>query len=154
MLQVGLRVEQAGVLCSAGILPARWAGFARRVRKHSGGRDALRTVGGTPALRDSPSRPFLVWSFGRSAVRLTSLGREYKIPAFPRRFSGGQGNYWVSDNVLSRGRLDRPSRERNFVELQIQSLSQVYKNGVRALDNVSLTIPQGKHGLLGPNRAG
>jgi len=27
------------------------------------------------------------------------------------------------------------------VELQIQSLSKVYKNGVRALDNVSLTIP-------------
>src|SRR5260370_41624165 len=76
------------------------------------------------------------------------------IPAFPRRFSGGQGNYWVSDNVLSRGRLDRPSRERIFVELQIQSLSKVYKNGVRALDNVSLTIPVGMYGLLGPNGAG
>jgi ABC-2 type transport system ATP-binding protein len=40
------------------------------------------------------------------------------------------------------------------VELQIQSLSKVYKNGVRALDNVSLTIPVGMYGLLGPNGAG
>jgi len=43
------------------------------------------------------------------------------------------------------------SQERIFVELQIQSLSKVYKNGVRALDNVSLTIPVGMYGLLGPN---
>jgi ABC-type multidrug transport system ATPase subunit len=40
------------------------------------------------------------------------------------------------------------------VELQIQNLSKVYKNGVRALDNVSLTIPVGMYGLLGPNGAG
>jgi ABC-2 type transport system ATP-binding protein len=40
------------------------------------------------------------------------------------------------------------------VELQIQSLSKVYGNGVRALDNVSLTIPVGMYGLLGPNGAG
>jgi ABC-type multidrug transport system ATPase subunit len=40
------------------------------------------------------------------------------------------------------------------VELQIQGLSKVYKNGVRALDNVSLTIPVGMYGLLGPNGAG
>ena len=40
------------------------------------------------------------------------------------------------------------------MELQIQNLSKVYKNGVRALDNVSLTIPVGMYGLLGPNGAG
>ncbi len=40
------------------------------------------------------------------------------------------------------------------MELQIQGLSKVYKNGVRALDNVSLTIPVGMYGLLGPNGAG
>ena len=40
------------------------------------------------------------------------------------------------------------------MQLQIQNLSKVYKNGVRALDNVSLTIPVGMYGLLGPNGAG
>src|SRR5277367_5835028 len=40
------------------------------------------------------------------------------------------------------------------MELHIQNLSKVYKNGVRALDNVSLTIPVGMYGLLGPNGAG
>src|ERR1700693_731997 len=52
-------------------------------------------------------------------------------------------------------RTPRPAaQERIFVELQIQGLSKVYKNGVRALDNVSLTIPVGMYGLLGPNGAG
>ncbi|MCB0521111.1 MAG: ABC transporter ATP-binding protein [Lewinellaceae bacterium] len=40
------------------------------------------------------------------------------------------------------------------MELHIESLSKTYSNGVRALDNVSLTIPQGMFGLLGPNGAG
>jgi len=40
------------------------------------------------------------------------------------------------------------------VELRIQNLSKTYKNGVKALDNVSLTIPAGMYGLLGPNGAG
>jgi ABC-2 type transport system ATP-binding protein len=40
------------------------------------------------------------------------------------------------------------------MELQIQNLSKTYKNGVRALDNVTLTIPCGMYGLLGPNGAG
>jgi hypothetical protein len=64
-------------------------------------------------------------------------------PGLPSALSRGAGNYWVSDHVLSRGRLDRRSQEQTFVELQIQNLSKVYKNGVRALDNVSLTIPVG-----------
>src|SRR5271157_1174099 len=40
------------------------------------------------------------------------------------------------------------------VELRIENLSKTYKNGVKALDNVSLTIPAGMFGLLGPNGAG
>src|SRR5271154_3338149 len=39
-------------------------------------------------------------------------------------------------------------------ELRIENLSKTYKNGVKALDNVSLTIPAGMYGLLGPNGAG
>jgi ABC-type multidrug transport system ATPase subunit len=40
------------------------------------------------------------------------------------------------------------------MELQIRNLSKSYANGVRALDNISLTIPRGMFGLLGPNGAG
>lgn len=39
-------------------------------------------------------------------------------------------------------------------ELTITGLSKTYANGVRALDNVSLSIPTGMFGLLGPNGAG
>jgi ABC-type multidrug transport system ATPase subunit len=38
--------------------------------------------------------------------------------------------------------------------LIIESLTHVYPNGVKALDDVSLTIPPGMYGLLGPNGAG
>jgi ABC-2 type transport system ATP-binding protein len=38
--------------------------------------------------------------------------------------------------------------------LVIDGLSHVYKNGVRALDNVTLSIERGMFGLLGPNGAG
>jgi ABC-type multidrug transport system ATPase subunit len=40
------------------------------------------------------------------------------------------------------------------MQLEIQNLSKTYKNGVKALGNVSLTIPCGMYGLLGPNGAG
>ena len=40
------------------------------------------------------------------------------------------------------------------LELAIDGLSKTYPNGVRALRNVSLTIPTGMFGLLGPNGAG
>ncbi len=38
--------------------------------------------------------------------------------------------------------------------LQIHRLCKTYANGVRALHNISLTIPPGMFGLLGPNGAG
>jgi ABC-type multidrug transport system ATPase subunit len=38
--------------------------------------------------------------------------------------------------------------------LKIEGLSKTYANGVRALSDVSLTIPHGMYGLLGPNGAG
>lgn len=38
--------------------------------------------------------------------------------------------------------------------LRIQNLSKTYPNGARALQNVSLEIPNGMFGLLGPNGAG
>ncbi len=40
------------------------------------------------------------------------------------------------------------------MNLTINNLSKTYSNGVQALDNVSLTIPDGLFGLLGPNGAG
>lgn len=40
------------------------------------------------------------------------------------------------------------------MELRIESLSKTYANGVKALNNVSLTVPQGMFGLLGQNGAG
>lgn len=40
------------------------------------------------------------------------------------------------------------------MQLVISGLSKTYPGGVRALDNVSLTIPTGMFGLLGPNGAG
>jgi ABC-2 type transport system ATP-binding protein len=40
------------------------------------------------------------------------------------------------------------------IELRIENLSKTYSNGVKALDNVSLSIPPGMYGLLGSNGAG
>ncbi|MEM8896706.1 MAG: ABC transporter ATP-binding protein [Bacteroidota bacterium] len=40
------------------------------------------------------------------------------------------------------------------MELTITNLSKTYANGVQALKNVNLSIPQGMYGLLGPNGAG
>src|SRR6478609_4032382 len=40
------------------------------------------------------------------------------------------------------------------MDLTIKNLSKTYKNGVKALDNISLAIPRGMYGLLGPNGAG
>jgi len=40
------------------------------------------------------------------------------------------------------------------MELKIDGLSKTYANGVRALNQVSLSIPHGMYGLLGPNGAG
>ena len=38
--------------------------------------------------------------------------------------------------------------------VQITNISKTYANGVQALNNVTLTIPNGMYGLLGPNGAG
>jgi ABC-2 type transport system ATP-binding protein len=40
------------------------------------------------------------------------------------------------------------------MELQIRGVSKTYPNSVRALKDVTLTIPVGMYGLLGPNGAG
>ena len=40
------------------------------------------------------------------------------------------------------------------MELHIRNVSKTYSNGVRALKDVTLTIPLGMYGLLGPNGAG
>ena len=40
------------------------------------------------------------------------------------------------------------------MELVIQGLSKTYGNGVKALSDISMTIPTGMYGLLGPNGAG
>jgi ABC-type multidrug transport system ATPase subunit len=40
------------------------------------------------------------------------------------------------------------------MELNVRGVSKTYANGVRALRDVSLTIPAGMFGLLGPNGAG
>ena len=40
------------------------------------------------------------------------------------------------------------------MELRIRNVSKTYPSGVRALKDVSLTIPPGMYGLLGPNGAG
>jgi ABC-2 type transport system ATP-binding protein len=40
------------------------------------------------------------------------------------------------------------------MELRIRDVSKTYPSGVRALKDVSLTIPPGMYGLLGPNGAG
>ena len=40
------------------------------------------------------------------------------------------------------------------MQLIISNLNKTYTNGVQALKNVNLTIPQGMFGLLGPNGAG
>ncbi|SFQ80857.1 ABC transporter ATP-binding protein [Hymenobacter arizonensis] len=39
-------------------------------------------------------------------------------------------------------------------DLTIRNVSKTYPNGVKALQNISLTIPRGMYGLLGPNGAG
>src|SRR5687768_15885681 len=39
------------------------------------------------------------------------------------------------------------------MQLEIRNISKTYRNGVQALKNVTLTIPPGMYGLLGPNGA-
>ncbi len=46
------------------------------------------------------------------------------------------------------------NQKTNLMELIINNLSKTYSNGVKALQNISLEIPNGMFGLLGPNGAG
>ena len=50
--------------------------------------------------------------------------------------------------------LNKINKIKKTMQLTIQNLSKTYKNGVRALDNLSLEIGTGMFGLLGPNGAG
>src|SRR5690606_6621258 len=50
-------------------------------------------------------------------------------------------------------RLPDPLEAREM-ELTLSGVSKTYPNGVRALADVTLTIPRGMFGLLGPNGAG
>lgn len=50
--------------------------------------------------------------------------------------------------------LNKNNQPHLNMELIIRNLSKTYSNGVKALDDVSLTIPRGMFGLLGPNGAG
>jgi ABC-type multidrug transport system ATPase subunit len=49
--------------------------------------------------------------------------------------------------------LDVPDTGGRIV-LSLEHVSHVYPNGTRALDHVTLTIPRGMYGLLGPNGTG
>jgi len=40
------------------------------------------------------------------------------------------------------------------MELELKGVTKTYPNGVKALDDVSLTIPHGMFGLLGPTARG
>jgi len=40
------------------------------------------------------------------------------------------------------------------MQLTIQNLNKTYGNGVKALDDINLSISTGMFGLLGPNGAG
>lgn len=52
------------------------------------------------------------------------------------------------------GKLNSFWSNHECMQLEIQQLTKVYPNGVRALDNLSLQIGKGMFGLLGPNGAG
>lgn len=48
----------------------------------------------------------------------------------------------------------RPETAATDAVLEIANLTHVYSGGIRALDDVNLSIPHGMYGLLGPNGAG
>lgn len=62
----------------------------------------------------------------------------------------------ISVVKIGAGPFQDPPRDNELtaMQLSIENLSKTYPGGVRALDNVSLTIPEGMFGLLGPNGAG
>lgn len=58
--------------------------------------------------------------------------------------------YWAKITAL----ILRHLIQHKMARLKIENLSKCYQNGVKALDNVSLSISNGMFGLLGPNGAG
>jgi ABC-2 type transport system ATP-binding protein len=66
--------------------------------------------------------------------------------AIPRAFPKVDFQFQYQDHL-------QPN-EATAMQLTIENLSKTYPGGVRALDQVSLTIPSGMFGLLGPNGAG
>jgi ABC-type multidrug transport system ATPase subunit len=72
------------------------------------------------------------------------MGRYLTVLSLAAQHRGGHcGERGVSQSEKSRRGM-----------LIIEALSHVYSGGLRALDEVSLTIPKGMFGLLGPNGAG
>jgi ABC-2 type transport system ATP-binding protein len=77
----------------------------------------------------------------------------------PRNFVNpllrSERNSAVRNSYLDYNRYRLPwVEDSSRMELRIEGLNKSYKGGVRALDNVTLTIPRGLYGLLGPNGAG
>ena len=75
---------------------------------------------------------------------MVALGE--KLPAILRAFPKEDFLFQYQDHL-------QPN-EVTAMKLTIENLSKTYAGGVRALDNVSLTIHSGMFGLLGPNGAG
>jgi ABC-2 type transport system ATP-binding protein len=46
------------------------------------------------------------------------------------------------------------NERKKYMKLKIQNVNKVYANGVKALNNINLTLEKGMFGLLGPNGAG
>jgi ABC-type glutathione transport system ATPase component len=68
----------------------------------------------------------------------------------------GESNTLVTSAIRSLSHFE-PSpipRSSQLMQLVIEKLTKTYPNGVRALDSVSMTIPTGMYGLLGPNGVG
>src|SRR5918993_5379019 len=71
-----------------------------------------------------------------------------------RPFSATRAIGILSPSSACTSGRDARQRDRTRMELQIRNVSKTYANGVKALEDVSLTIAPGMYGLLGPNGAG
>ena len=72
-----------------------------------------------------------------------------------RQIFGSRSDLGPDRDPRLRNNLGRSSvLKGRTMQLHIENLSKRYPNGTQALEDVSLTIPQGMFGLLGPNGAG